>query len=307
MKVFISWSGEKSRLVALALREWLPWVINDVEPFVSDEDIHSGTRWQSEIAAELEATNFGIICVTRENQEAPWLNFEAGALAKAVDASRVVPLAIDLKLSDVVLPLGQFQAQRATREGIRKVLFSLNASSDHPLDEDRLRKAADKWWSDLEAQLVEIEERTKAPDATSESAERTDRELLEETLDTVRSLARDLETSRRRVPHLQRREDELLFEELRSALDAFDAQADILVTDRPGGIRHVTVIPRKRFPDELRRQLWNIGLSHGINLGIRLTPEERAEQDREGIGPVTRRVDARDRLGSAVWPSPYAV
>ena len=57
----------------------------------------------------------GILCVTRENHEAPWLNLQAGALAKAVDVSRVVPLAIDLAPSDVVLPLGQFQAQPAKK------------------------------------------------------------------------------------------------------------------------------------------------------------------------------------------------
>jgi hypothetical protein len=65
VKVFISWSGTKSRDVALALREWLPLVMNSVEPFVSAKDIYAGTRWQLEISAQLEATNFGIVCVTR--------------------------------------------------------------------------------------------------------------------------------------------------------------------------------------------------------------------------------------------------
>jgi hypothetical protein len=96
MRVFISWSGETSRDVALALRDWLPGVINSVRPFVSTKDIYAGSRWQMEIAAQLEATNFGIVCVTRANQSAPWLNFEAGALAKAVESSSVVPLAIGL-------------------------------------------------------------------------------------------------------------------------------------------------------------------------------------------------------------------
>lgn len=193
MKVFISWSGEKSRLAALALRDWLPLVINSLVPFVSDEDIHSGTRWQGEIAGELEASNFGIVCVTKENQGAPWLNFEAGALAKAVDASLVVPLAIDLKLSDVVLPLGQFQAQPATKSGIRKVLASLNAVCDQPLDDERLKRAADKWWSDLEEQLKEIEEKTKNAEPKSGADARSERELIEETLETVRSIARRLD------------------------------------------------------------------------------------------------------------------
>ena len=46
MKVFISWSDNKSQAVAIALADWLPGVINSIEPFVSAKDIYAGTRWQ---------------------------------------------------------------------------------------------------------------------------------------------------------------------------------------------------------------------------------------------------------------------
>jgi hypothetical protein len=138
MRVFISWSGRHSRAVAEALRDWLPLVINDVQPFMSAEDIDAGARWQMEIATQLEETHFGLICVTRANQTAPWLNFEAGALAKAVGGSRVVPLAIDCKPTDIPPPLGQFQAQSSTREGIGRVLTALNNTLDTPLPATRL-------------------------------------------------------------------------------------------------------------------------------------------------------------------------
>jgi hypothetical protein len=39
MKIFISWSGELSHRVALELRDWLPMVINALEPYVSSKDI----------------------------------------------------------------------------------------------------------------------------------------------------------------------------------------------------------------------------------------------------------------------------
>lgn len=190
MKVFISWSGTKSQEVALVLRDWLPGVINSIEPFVSAKDVYAGTRWQSEIASQLDGSNFGIVCVTQENQFAPWLNFEAGALAKAVDTSRLVPLAIDLKPSDVELPLGQFQAQPATKDGMKAVLVSLNgALGEAALPSTLLDSAFDVWWPSLEKRLTEIEQ-TRVPGAP---AIRTDRELLEETLDTVRSLARGID------------------------------------------------------------------------------------------------------------------
>jgi len=69
-------------------------VIQSVKPFLSSNDIRSGQRWFSEIGKELQNTKFGILCLTPSNKEAPWILFEAGAISKIVDESRVVPLLI---------------------------------------------------------------------------------------------------------------------------------------------------------------------------------------------------------------------
>src|SRR6266403_3949719 len=100
MKVFISWSGPISNKVAVLLRDWLPSVIQAVEPYVSSEDIDKGARWSTDIAKELEAAHFGILCITPDNISAPWINFEAGALSKALDKSKVVPLLVGVKKSE---------------------------------------------------------------------------------------------------------------------------------------------------------------------------------------------------------------
>jgi hypothetical protein len=186
MKVFISWSGEKSQKVALALDAWLPFVINNVKPFVSAQDIDPGVRWQTEIAEQLKDTNYGIVCVTGDNQSARWLNFEAGALAKAVESSRVIPLAVDLKPSDIEPPLGHFQAQEATEAGLHAIVRSINAACEPRLEDAKLDTAFDMWWPKLADELRAIEEATPAPAGNT----RTERELLEETLDVVRGLAR---------------------------------------------------------------------------------------------------------------------
>lgn len=68
MKVFISWSGDTSRQVAEALRDWLPDVIQQLEPFLSSKDIASGLKWQDEISSKLDETTFGVICLTKDNR-----------------------------------------------------------------------------------------------------------------------------------------------------------------------------------------------------------------------------------------------
>jgi hypothetical protein len=165
-------------------------VLHAVEPFVSSKDIRAGTRWQAEIAKELDDTDFGLICVTKENQSADWLNFEAGALAKSVNSSRVVPLAVDLSPANIATPLGQFQAMKLTKEDIGEVVASMNETCPSPIPDENLKKAVEKWWPDLRNELTKIEKRDYGSSGAAPSPGRTDRELIEELLDSVRGLGR---------------------------------------------------------------------------------------------------------------------
>ena len=55
MKVFISWSGELSKQLGQALRQWLPGTLQSVKPYFTPADIDKGAKWESEISKELEA------------------------------------------------------------------------------------------------------------------------------------------------------------------------------------------------------------------------------------------------------------
>jgi hypothetical protein len=167
----------------------MPHVINSLDLFVSSKDIQAGTRWQTEIASQLEATKFGIVCVTADNQASRWLNFEAGALAKTLESSLLVPLAIDLKQTDIEPPLGQFQGQAADFEGVRAIMRSINASLEstrRPVEE--LDEAMELLWPKLGQRLADI---AADPALSGRVApERSDRQLLEEVVTTVRSISR---------------------------------------------------------------------------------------------------------------------
>lgn len=97
MKVFLSWSGDRSKAVAEALHSWLPRVLQAVEPWTSFDNIERGARWAPELAQVLEETRFGILCLTPENLLSPWLLFEAGALSKTLDNTFVSPYLLDLR------------------------------------------------------------------------------------------------------------------------------------------------------------------------------------------------------------------
>lgn len=187
MKVFISWSGERSKSIANALKHWLPDVIQGLQVWMSDHDIQAGVRWTGELSDELAQCYFGIVCLTPENLDSHWLTFEAGALSKAIEKSRVVPYRFQLRPSDIGPPLSQFQGVDANKEGTLKLVLSIHNALENPLgDEGKIARAFDHWWSDLKNMLAEIPK-------TATRVIRSDRELLEEVLEIVRqSGIRDL-------------------------------------------------------------------------------------------------------------------
>ena len=197
MKVFISWSGDLSNKVALVLRDWIPLVIQTIEPYVSTEDIYKGTRWSTDISGELDASSFGILCVTPTNIDAPWLNFEAGSLAKSVEKSCVAPFLFGVKQSDITSgPLLQFQSTIYKKEDVHKLVVSLNRDGEaFFLEDDKLEKSFERWWPVLEEQLDPLlDEESEGGEVKTVGGEGKTGEILEEILALVRSQTRLLST-----------------------------------------------------------------------------------------------------------------
>lgn len=180
MDVFLSWSGERSLSVAEAFREWLPSVIQALNPYFTPRDIDKGQRWSNEIAEKLEKSQFGLIFVTKENVDAPWVLFEAGALSKNIGLSKVCPVLLDLKPTDISGPLVQFQTSSFEKTEIRKLLGSINdALAGESLNEKTLDKVFEKWWPELESSVNNA--LNKSSEDTNEEL-RSDRDIIEEIL-----------------------------------------------------------------------------------------------------------------------------
>ena len=182
MNIFLSWSGKRSQKAAEAFYDWLPDVLQTVRPWFSTQDIGSGAGWNQEIRNALRESNFGIIFVTRDNQEKPWLMFEAGAIAKHVEEARVIPLIVDDELKPEMLtgPLGQLQSRVATEDNIFKLLVDLNASSDTALPEIRLRRIFNSLWPSLDEKLSGL------PAADGPKPEMDEKETLAQILQMLR-------------------------------------------------------------------------------------------------------------------------
>jgi hypothetical protein len=218
MKVFLSWSGETSHKVALVLREWLPSVIQSIVPYVSSEDIDKGARWSTDIASELADSTYGILCVTKDNLHAPWLTFEAGALSKTMDKSYVSPFLFNIKRSEVNGPILQFQSTIFGKDDIKKLLASLNkASTEGKLTDEKLEKALDVWYPDLEKNLNALlsqQPKQEEVQPKSVSSENFSNAILEEILDLSRvnqKLLRNPETDiYKTVEHMQMMLNEIM-------------------------------------------------------------------------------------------------
>lgn len=185
MDVFISWSGEKSGMVAKVIEKYLPALINDAAPWLSSKDISVGARWSKEIASKLESAQIGITCLTSENQHEPWILFEAGAVAKLTDVGRAMVLRIDLSTTEVTGPLSQFQSVGLDEEGIFRLVLSINAVGSKPVAEETLKLTFQALWPTMKEQFSKL-----PSDRTKTTPARTEKDMLEEILGLMRDQGR---------------------------------------------------------------------------------------------------------------------
>ncbi|TQE14910.1 TIR domain-containing protein [Streptomyces ipomoeae] len=200
MRIFISWSGDASRRCAEVLRDWLPYMNPAIEPFVSSQDISKGERGLAKIANKLQDCMYGIVCVTRDNQHAPWINFESGALSKELGETRLAPFLVDLAVKDLSGPISQFQAtEGSSRDEVWALVKSLNDKCEMTVEQDRLAVTFERFWGDLEEKLDAI----RSEQMPTAVPEREMPEILNELVALVRDQAKRMSSLEESLAGLQ--------------------------------------------------------------------------------------------------------
>lgn len=162
MKVFLSWSGNRSKKIAEIFCDWIPCVVQSTEVFLSSEAIAAGELWHSKISSALDEIDFGVVFVTKANSSAPWLLFESGALSKKVGSARVIPILCDEMSSVEELefkknPLSHFQYAKIDEDGMRRLVRSIYSSSDDcTLTDTNFEKSLVHWMPELMQELSQV-------------------------------------------------------------------------------------------------------------------------------------------------------
>lgn len=156
MDIFCSWSGKLSNDLAIAFKDWLRLIYYNIDIFVSSEDIHKGDRWSFIIADELNQSTLGIVFITRENYNSPWINFEVGAISKKIGESKLAPLLFGLSPTEIEGPICQFQCTQFNKKDFKKLFRSITSTLIKNISDKITDDQYERYWPELEAKVNNI-------------------------------------------------------------------------------------------------------------------------------------------------------
>jgi len=252
MKIFLSWSGPKSLKAAQAFAEWLPCVIQKAAPWLSSKDIDRGSVWFSEIFSQLSSCSHGIVFITSDNKDKPWLLFESGALSKGLTENRVCTFLVDVGVRDIESssPLSHLNHTLCTKDSVRELVHTINRRLEaEAISEPVLLKIFEALWPELETKIAAISKEPSPEQAPS----REDSDVLNDILENVLSINRNI---RRGIRHTRYIDEELATSKLNALFNLGLPKSDVFaILD---GLVPTSWLHRKIsrfFPDEDAQKL----------------------------------------------------
>lgn len=192
MHIFLSWSGTLSKNIANEFKDLLEQILPGNDVYVSNQEIRSGERWVANIGKGLEDASYGLLFVNPSNKDAPWILFEAGALAKSFSSSNVVPVLTNMSDADLsTSPLSQFQNRKLTKEDISTLILDINATSERPIAGERVLRSFEAFWPDSWSRIGKFiqdsERQASSPKTDTASQIRNLQDAVSEVLKILRT------------------------------------------------------------------------------------------------------------------------
>lgn len=254
-QIFLSWSGEASRDIALELKRWFETVFEDLRAWVSDTDIALGARSIPAIEESLDKSVGGILVLTVENQSSPWVNYEAGALSRQYQGreGRVIPLLVNAtSMGELRSPLSNFQGQLLNQLGVERILRAIYGmlAKNEELAPARMRA----YWPELEGALEPLLERASRsrpsePAISSEITElrdqlsrmeRTVNDLANQQMEYIAAALPAAREEASRIREEAKRQGAAIISDMRSAADR---EAEVILANARARLSDIGSIP----------------------------------------------------------------
>jgi hypothetical protein len=169
-RVFLCWSGSRSRKFAEALRDWLPSTLGDTVETSMSTQIEKGAEWFEELLKALDNAACGILCLTPEAMESRWVHFESGLLVRALtqlpqtqpdggQTTRVFPVLYGVQSGTLAGPLASYQSTVVTdADDVMRLLDAIYnfVPEDQRGGMNDLRKEWRRRWTTLQNTLAGI-------------------------------------------------------------------------------------------------------------------------------------------------------
>lgn len=159
MDIFISWSGDRSKRIAEALRDWFIKACAGSRPFVS-EDIAKGDIWWNALQDALGRGGLAILVLTSESQHSTWVHFEAGSFFGKAGQNRVCPLLMDPAMTNLGGPLAKLQSTVWTQKDFSRLFDLVHEGCGGNIH--ARKDVYDKWWPEIAANVSAISTETES-------------------------------------------------------------------------------------------------------------------------------------------------
>jgi hypothetical protein len=131
--IFISWSRNPAKDIGEKLQTLLKKIFPypNIDFFLSSSgknEIVAGEDFRNKLDNNLMDSNFGILILTKNNFERPWMMFESGALSNGDNKSRIIPIFFNRDSRKIESPIEKFQNVEYNKEGLLKIIFSITKS-----------------------------------------------------------------------------------------------------------------------------------------------------------------------------------